>query len=494
MSEQVEIQKLVAWLEGHPGEPPPAELGGDIVEAVYVLRPDLAPAPRVQIEDIMGRIQSGPLTAAPKETTGEFVEPTALSAEDLPSFATEDVPTEIAMGRDLETQAANSNPDNLSFLQRNRRSIWTGAATISVAALVLFVVLPMDIAHSPTMMSSPEIEAPPESVSEPKLSVFEETLKEEILEDAVELDAATRPDNTIVASLRQQQSTKQRGAPSEAADLDQFLEDYPPEGALGDALVIGSADSTGLGSAGYGEGVTVRGYGMGASGSGSGGGSFSAPPSKGGTAYDARTEIDFEGLDVADEPARSAPASEAMEAPQSAEASEGLDLSRNRGMRRDRRTERGRLAKEASGSIGTQSDEAPAAPNPSELNSAKRMSSVSDYNSQWYKAELSVSEAEVIEQAIQSGSMENLTALIGHEDYRVGQDMAFRAATITYRNGRTKSALALIQQGKSRSSANTVFLSVLYNLEGEIQLALGDLAAAEQAFRSSAGLNQARTR
>ena len=47
MSEQIEIQKLVAWLESHPGEPPPEELDGEVVEAVYVLRPDLAPAPRV---------------------------------------------------------------------------------------------------------------------------------------------------------------------------------------------------------------------------------------------------------------------------------------------------------------------------------------------------------------------------------------------------------------------------------------------------------------
>ena len=129
-----------------------------------------------------------------------------------------------------------------------------------------------------------------------------------------------------------------------------------------------------------------------------------------------------------------------------------------------------------------------------DLDSAKRMSAVSDYDSQWYKAALSVSEAQVIEQAIQSGSISELSSLITHEDYRVGQDMAFRAAVLTYRDGRASSALALIQKGKSRSSANTAFLSVLYNLEGEIYLARGDLAAAEQAFRSSAGLNQARTR
>ena len=38
------------------------------------------------------------------------------------------------------------------------------------------------------------------------------------------------------------------------------------------------------------------------------------------------------------------------------------------------------------------------------------------------------------------------------------------------------------------------FGMTMYNLEGEIHLARGDLSAAEQAFRTSAGLNQARTR
>ncbi|MEE2750195.1 MAG: hypothetical protein VX519_02090 [Myxococcota bacterium] len=493
MSEQLEIQKLVAWLEGHPGEPPPAELDGDIVEAVYVLRPDLAPAPRVRIEDIMGRIQSGPLTEAPIETSPDFVEPTALPEEDLPSFATEDVPTEIAMGRELEAQAANSNPENLSFLHRNRRSIWTGAATISVAALVLFVVLPMDIEQSATSMSMPVMEAPPESVAETELSVFKESLKMEIPEEAAEFEPDSRPDARVPAQKAPLRALAREATEPQAALLDQLLEEDAFENSLSEPS-IGSADSMGFGSKGSAEGDAYTGSGMGSYGAGSGGGSISSNSSSDGVAYRGRTEIDFEGIDVEGELAALPPAAAAMEAPQAESPSEIADISSARSARRDRRSERGMYAKEASEDVGVQSDEAPAAPNPSDLNSAKRMSSVSDYNSQWYKADLSVSEAEVIDQAIQSGNIENLTALMSHEDYRVGQDMAFRAATLTYRSGRASNALALIQQGKARSSANTAFLSVLYNLEGEIHQALGDLAAAEQAFRSSAGLNQARTR
>ncbi len=485
MSEQLEIQKLVAWLEGHPGEPPPAELDGDIVETVYVLRPDLAPAPRVRIEDIIGRIQTGPLTGAPRELSGEFAEPTALPAEDLPSFATEEVPTEIVMGRDLEDRAANSNPDNLSFLHRNRRSIWTGAATVSVAALVLFVVLPMNNEYSTSgmSMSAAPVSAPstPEPLASPELapnadpSVLNRSLQDEVLEIAEEAGGLPEPHSQLDLSRKRTPQSV-------------LLEEVSGNLAFDDSIsepMIGSADSSGSNL----DGGNILGSGSGSGAGGAGfdsmGSSTSRSASEGGVAYKARTEFDFEGLDVSNEMARSAPSSSAP-TPESAAAK-----SAQRG-RRGRHSERTQSRSAPSEDVELYAEAPPS--KAADLESAKRMSSVSDYNSQWYKGALSVSEAGIIDLAIQSGRTGPLSSLIGHADYRVGQDMAFRAATLTYRDGRATSALALIQRGKDRSSANTAFLSVLYNLEGEIHQALGDLPAAEQAFRSSASLNQARTR
>ena len=485
MSEQIEIQKLVAWLESHPGEPPPAELDSEVVEAVYVLRPDLAPAPRVRVEDIMERIQSGPLTEDPKNPVETLSQPAALPEEDLPSFATEDVPTEIAMVRDFEERPANSPP--------NRRSIWAGAATISVAALVLFVVLPMDQEYSTspvTMSEFLEAEAPPESGFKEELLVAEEFLEEAIIEKGAAPD--TEPTQQRAAPQRQLESSrKKESRVARSGLLHELSDEIATAGALDDAL-IGGGDSSGLGSVGSG-GLSARGAGGSASGYGSGANSFSEAPPQPTSSYKARTEIDFESVNIEDAIPQSAEAAAEMD------ASELTEINSARSATRSRRADRPRPRKGASVDESVMVAEADAETNvePStaaDLDSAKRMSAVSDYDSQWYKAALSVSEAQVIEQAIQSGNISELTSLIPHADYRVGQDMAFRAAVLTYRDGRASSALALIQKGKSRSSANTVFLSVLYNLEGEIHLARGDLAAAEQAFRSSAGLNQARTR
>ncbi len=70
-------QQLHAWLEAHPGQEPPAELDPVVVEAAYALRPDLAPAARVTIDDVMAEITTGPL-ASHKPITNE---PISLDAE-----------------------------------------------------------------------------------------------------------------------------------------------------------------------------------------------------------------------------------------------------------------------------------------------------------------------------------------------------------------------------------------------------------------------------
>lgn len=56
-------ESLAAWLSSPPGTPPPRNLPVGVVEATYALRPDLAPAPRLSIADVLDGLSEGPLAA-----------------------------------------------------------------------------------------------------------------------------------------------------------------------------------------------------------------------------------------------------------------------------------------------------------------------------------------------------------------------------------------------------------------------------------------------
>jgi len=58
-------EALHVWLASPAGTPPPKSLPVGVVEATYVLRPDLAPALRIGIDDILGELREGPLVAPP---------------------------------------------------------------------------------------------------------------------------------------------------------------------------------------------------------------------------------------------------------------------------------------------------------------------------------------------------------------------------------------------------------------------------------------------
>lgn len=56
-----EARKLAAWLDSPPGTAPPEELDPEVLGAVYTLRPERAPAPRVGIHEILAGLERGPL-------------------------------------------------------------------------------------------------------------------------------------------------------------------------------------------------------------------------------------------------------------------------------------------------------------------------------------------------------------------------------------------------------------------------------------------------
>ena len=56
-------ESLAEWLGSPPGTPPPRNLPIGVVEATYALRPELAPAPRLSIDDVLSGPSEGPLAA-----------------------------------------------------------------------------------------------------------------------------------------------------------------------------------------------------------------------------------------------------------------------------------------------------------------------------------------------------------------------------------------------------------------------------------------------
>ena len=68
MTPEEQAKALADWLDQNPGSSAPEGLDSDVLEAVYVLRPDLAPAPQVTLEAILEHVEEGPFAAAPSSS------------------------------------------------------------------------------------------------------------------------------------------------------------------------------------------------------------------------------------------------------------------------------------------------------------------------------------------------------------------------------------------------------------------------------------------
>lgn len=124
MSPEQQASLLADWLRSPPGADPPPGLDPDVVEGVYALRPERAPAPRVTVEDIL----AGP-AAEPVRAGGAAAPPPP--AGDVVSLA----------------------PRRSSSMR-----LWAMVGTIAAAAAVLFVVVPSE-REAPSVGPAPEVPA-----------------------------------------------------------------------------------------------------------------------------------------------------------------------------------------------------------------------------------------------------------------------------------------------------------------------------------------------
>jgi|GEM_PF-7126886 len=152
MTDEQQAIQLAEWLEKNPGEKPPEGIDPDVIEAVYALRPDLAPSASVGVNEILSRIQSGPFREAhtdPEET---------------------------------------SNLIHLAETRKKKLRRWTFIGSIAAAACVLIIAIPQ---KEEAAKIGPQTQGPPEvyttkssdiriDMAENKVAEFEEEAEEDL--------------------------------------------------------------------------------------------------------------------------------------------------------------------------------------------------------------------------------------------------------------------------------------------------------------------------
>jgi len=147
----------------------------------------------------------------------------------------------------------------------------------------------------------------------------------------------------------------------------------------------------------------------------------------------------------------------------------------------------------------------PEPPPPHELDALRRDAKPSDYRSDWYLMSGNVADATIerIRKTLQEADADTrlddyahaasvAARLVDDPDARVAQDFAGRAAVWYLDAGDASSALAVIDRGKARGSANTAQLARLHYLEGKALEAQRKTGWAAESYRAAKTLNDAR--
>lgn len=152
-SEAIEADVLARWIDGDK-ETLPSE---ECLVAVWAMRPDLAPSPRVSLDDVLLRVNTGPLSENVSVSDGEVVQDLgddfveaifaqSRSSTDL-SVSLEDVLSRVGSGPLSTTvvESVEGTQDTESVPQSANNNRWWTAPWVAgglAAALVLFTLLP----------------------------------------------------------------------------------------------------------------------------------------------------------------------------------------------------------------------------------------------------------------------------------------------------------------------------------------------------------------
>ena len=198
---------LGRWLD-QPGTPAPDSLDADVIEAIFALKPEYAPAPRITADEILAGLTDGPLVANPTPATAPDPSSSGEGAEIVPF-----------PGSDQEEEGAQPPTDDATEdrAQRSRRAFWwaggaggVGLALVTVATL-LMVMLPRDPAPQLADAAAPQSETPVENPG--PTTVAKRPLENQIAE---ERKAVTAKPSPASQSRRERSVARPTAIPSEA--------------------------------------------------------------------------------------------------------------------------------------------------------------------------------------------------------------------------------------------------------------------------------------
>lgn len=478
MSDETRAELLARWLEAEPGTGAPDDLDPDVVEAIYALRPDLAPPPSLTADDILASVTTGPLAEGAEPVGGEVVPfPGAPESEVVrpePAVAPERTPW---------------------WRSANR---WGGLGVMAaIAATLILAVLPvLETAQEPaaTAADAPAArQAPAEEPAAPAV------VEPEVATTGAK-ESAPRAAKPLAKAAPRPMPAPAPAAPTptpEAAELDAVadLDDADLAGAEG--FAAGARDERNV----------IRGR-------------EEAPEPKD-TVYEMEERAAANAPDpipeLSSQQAKSydlAPASDAEQLDREAaamapeEASGGLFSRRG-----DKKKEAAEpQAAPASPPPPAAQDVVQAAP-PSKQAAASepvtpareaitRADAVPNDTSTRWRGTLDATTLQKIDVAlgiadasVRAGDPASGAAALEpyiHPPAIAGQVVADRAARLYLQAGRASAAVAVAQRGLALSTANTPERSALLVTYGDALLQQGDAAGAEAAWRDAAELNAAR--
>lgn len=480
MSPEEQASLLTRWLAAPAGQAPPEGLDPEVVETVYALRPERAPAPRVSLDDILAGVSTGPFAAgAPAGAVGQAAVGEAEAGAGAPGPARE---TEGAFSPGFTQGSASAAPrsggevvDFAAARARRNRLLFT-VGSVAAAAMVLFTVMPLQ--RSAEQLSEVAV-APEARTDAPAPGGAPSRLVTEPTEPRAQRPADPSP-------LPDAAGPKQRSA-------------APPPPAAAPAA---ASPATAV-----------------ASGRASGGASYDTldlERTQNGTPAPLREEPALTGADEDQAEAEAVATEEqagAVQATPTQSVSPGAALRRDEASRAREKLElleepapaksslgRSESKKSSSANVLTPPAAAPATDD-STLSAADARASAwpQDYSASWLG---SLGDAALREQALRAEAeaaalsgvarAERLAQLIPASDARVGQDFAGRAAQAALIAGRADLALRYVDQGLRRGGANTPFLAMLYYQQGQAYERQGNPEAAQRAYTQAAALNASR--
>jgi len=200
--------QLARWLDEHPGSTPPDGVDPDVLETVYALRPDLAPAPSFSVDDILADITAGPFADLIAEAQADSPQPPGDELVELPE-------------EDTETAEHEPAVVDLSSERRRRRPwLWSSVGAVAAAAMALVVAIPhLDSGISDEALYAPlqQPSSAPPTPTIPELVELEQTLASKTASPRPERERGDATEASKPMALAEVNEDPARQAPAQPA-------------------------------------------------------------------------------------------------------------------------------------------------------------------------------------------------------------------------------------------------------------------------------------